>query len=81
MHSFFLLRHIPFYMLLKYLLRTLYVRCSKKQFCLLQEAVRRTVIQMDAGDQVMMSVFSVLGTDCKDAVSTIVILPMATMLT
>ena len=45
--------------------------------CLLQEVVQGSVIQMVAGDQVMISVFSVLGTVCKGAVLTFVISLMA----
>jgi len=49
--------------------------------CLLQEVVQGSVIQMVAGDQVMISVFSVLGTVCKGAVLTFVISLMATLWT
>ena len=45
----------------------------------LQEVVQGSVIQMVAGDQVMISVFSVLGTVCKGAVLTFVISLMATL--
>jgi len=46
--------------------------------CLLQEVAQGSVIQMVAGDQVMISVFSVLGTACKAVVLTFVILLTAT---
>jgi len=45
----------------------------------LQEVVHGSVIQMVAGDQVMINVFSVLGTVCKGAVLTFVISLMATL--
>jgi len=46
--------------------------------CLLQKAAQASVIQVVAGDQVMTSVFSVLGTVCTDTVLTFVISLTAT---
>jgi len=45
---------------------------------MLQKAAQACVIQVVAGDQVMTSVFSVLGTVCTDAVLTFVISLTAT---